>query len=211
MSKQEKELVVIEPTTALAAFSKEGGLDTYVEQVREAVRNFEHDMGTATSRKRTASISAKVSKIKVKLDSLGKDSTADLKAKAKLVDASRKAMRDELDALRDEARKPLTDWEQDQAKIEQEKLAAEAAEKNAKQHVDRAAEPARQAEVTRQERETAEAEAKQAKLEAHRRHVGSIRKAAKESLISKGVDEALAKSIVLAIANGQIANVTINY
>lgn len=41
------------------------------------------------------------------------------------IDAARKKARDTLDALRDEVRKPLTDWEAEQERIEQERKDAE--------------------------------------------------------------------------------------
>lgn len=121
------ELVVIEESTALEVFTTNGGLDPIIQQAKNAVAEFSHDMSTKASRGRTASLARKVASLKTKLDSIGKESTADLKAKAKLVDESRKAMRDELDALKIIARKPLTEWEEEQARIEAEKAAAEEA------------------------------------------------------------------------------------
>ena len=74
-----------------------------------------------------------------------------------------------------------------------------------------AVEQARLAEVARVEAEKkAEAEAL-AKREANKKHIGGIRKAAKESLMAVGVDEDTAKKIVLAIHNNEIANVKISY
>lgn len=87
------------------------GLQSIITEVRAIIDNFEHDMSTAAGRKKTASLAHKVSKTKVKLDDIGKGLVGEWKAKAAKVDASRKAMRDQLDELRDQARKPLTDWE----------------------------------------------------------------------------------------------------
>ena len=42
---------------------------------------------------------------------MGKDLTSEWKAKAKVVDNVRKSMRDQLDIIKIEARKPLTEWE----------------------------------------------------------------------------------------------------
>jgi septal ring factor EnvC (AmiA/AmiB activator) len=56
-------------------------------------------------------LAAKVAKTKTALDSLGKDLTEDWKKQAKVVDGSRKTMREELDAIRDEVRAPLTEYE----------------------------------------------------------------------------------------------------
>ena len=114
--------------TVMAVFTGDNGLDPYVQQVRDEVSNFDHDLSTGAGRKRTASLSAKVSKMKVRLDTLGKDLVGDWKKKAKTVDEARKKMREDLDFLRDEARKPLTDWEQEQKRIEAEEAAAKAAQ-----------------------------------------------------------------------------------
>ena len=58
-----------------------------------------------------ASMAYKVAQTKTLLDNLGKDLTADWKAKAKVVDEERKRMREELDALKDQVRTPLTEFE----------------------------------------------------------------------------------------------------
>lgn len=123
------DLVKIEEKTVLAAFSTGGGLDPIISQAKDLVEEFEHDLSTAAGRSRTASLAAKVAKLKTRLDGMGKDLVSDWKSKAKVVDASRKSMRDELDELKVIARKPLTDWEQEQEQIEAEKAAIEAAEK----------------------------------------------------------------------------------
>jgi hypothetical protein len=123
-----KDLVLAEETTALQVFTAAGGLDPIVQEAKEHVAGFKHDLSTGAGRKRTASLSAKVAKLKVRLDDMGKDVIADAKAKVKLVDASRKGMRDELDELKILARKPLTDWEEEAERIKEaaaERLAAE--------------------------------------------------------------------------------------
>ena len=117
------ELVTIEESTALQAFTSENGLESVIEQTKNAVAEFEHDLSTASGRKRTASLANKVAKVKCRLDGMGKDLVADWKASAKAVDANRKSMRDELDQLKILARAPLTDWEAEEA----EREAAEAA------------------------------------------------------------------------------------
>jgi hypothetical protein len=126
-------LVLAEETTALQVFSAAGGLDPIVQEAKDHVSGFEHDLSTGAGRKRTASLANKVAKLKIRLDDMGKEVIADAKAKVKLVDGSRKGMRDELDALKIEARAPLTEWEQEQERIkaeeaqrlEDERLAAE--------------------------------------------------------------------------------------
>lgn len=99
------------------------------------------------------------------------------------------------------------------AKVEAEQAEARRieAEKQAKLNAERAAEQARLTEIARQEAEAKRIADEQAKREANKKHIGAVRKAAKESLIALGLDEETAKKVVLAINSGDIANVTINY
>lgn len=115
------QLAELTKETAMSAFTSEKGLDSYVEQVKEEVNNFDHDLSTAAGRAKTISLASKVAKIKVKYDNCGKDLVSDWKANALKVDKARKKMRDELDELKILARKPVTDWEEEQVKIEAEK------------------------------------------------------------------------------------------
>ena len=136
------ELVEFKKTTVLAAFSSKEGLDSVVSDTAKLVYSFEHDMSTGASRARTASLAAKVAKLKTRLDGLGKGLVAGWKTKAKAVDCSRKRMRDDLDALKIEARKPLTDWENEEAaKAEAERAEAERleAERHKKELADKLA------------------------------------------------------------------------
>lgn len=127
------DLVKYEEKTVLQAFQEDDGLDAVVNEAKAFVEGFEHDLTTDAGRKRTASLAHKVAKLKVKLDDMGKDLVSDWKNKAKVVDASRKAMRDQLDALKIEARKPLTDWEEEQERIKAEEAARAEAERLAAQ------------------------------------------------------------------------------
>ena len=119
------ELVELNEYTALAVFADKEKLEPYINQVRQKVADFEHDVSTSAGRKRTAALAAKIAKLKVKLDSLGKELVADWKSKSKIVDSSRKHLREELDELKIIARKPLTEWEDEQKAIEAEELKVE--------------------------------------------------------------------------------------
>jgi uncharacterized protein YhaN len=127
------ELVVIEPSTVLAAYTNGEGLDDAIDQVRGVVASFDHDMTTKTSRAKTASLAHKVAKVKTRLDAMGKELVTGWKDQCKKVDSSRKSMREAMDDLKVEARKPLDEWESKQAAIEAERVAIEEAEKLANQ------------------------------------------------------------------------------
>lgn len=108
------ELIVIPKETALEVFTQTNGLDSYIRQIEDEVNSFVPDTSTAKSRAAIASIAAKIAKSKTYLDGVGRDLVDKLKEQPKLVDAERKRMRDKLDALKYQVRKPLTDWENDE-------------------------------------------------------------------------------------------------
>jgi colicin import membrane protein len=101
----------VQVANPLEAFTTEGGIDPVLSEVRKMVDEFEPDTSTAKGRDEVRSFAAKISKLKTRLDGVGKELTADWKAKSKLVDQSRKQMRDELDHLKVQARSALTAWE----------------------------------------------------------------------------------------------------
>jgi len=116
-------------------------------------------------------------------------------------------------AAEEREKQAILDAEQakENARLAAEKAEADRveAERVAKEQAETAAENARIAEVKRQEDAVkAEAEAL-AKREADKAHIGKTLKAAKESIMALGIDEATAKTITLAIKNGAIENVTI--
>lgn len=59
----------------------------------------------------------KVARSKTYIDNAGKDLVAELKALPKQIDESRRVVRERLDALKDEVRRPLTEWEAEQERI----------------------------------------------------------------------------------------------
>ncbi|WP_419204218.1 hypothetical protein [Bordetella trematum] len=107
------ELIELPPAeTALQVYQTPKGLDPYIERVRREVLGQPVDLSTRKGREAIASRAFKVRKIKTALDSLGKEQVDRLKEIPKLIDAERKRMRDVLDALADEVRAPLNEWEQ---------------------------------------------------------------------------------------------------
>lgn len=114
----EKELIVAENLIPAELFDGKG-LDPILQRIKDQVTGFVPNLETATGRKEIASMAHKVAKSKVILDDLGKSLVAGWKEKAKTVDNERKRMRDYLDALKDEVRQPLTEWEEEErARVE---------------------------------------------------------------------------------------------
>jgi len=105
-------LVSLTTAKPLDLFTSPAVITALLTAIRtEALRDFAPDLSTAKGRKAIASRAYRVAKTKIFLDALGKEEVARLKELPRLVDAGRKALRDGLDALADEIRKPLTEWE----------------------------------------------------------------------------------------------------
>lgn len=111
----EQELIVVPAETALAVFTETGAIDPYLAKIRAEIDSFVPDVSTKKGRDEIASMAYKVARSKTYLDGVGKELVDKLKEMPKKVDASRKAVRDTLDAWKDEVRKPLTDWENAEA------------------------------------------------------------------------------------------------
>lgn len=124
------DLILIEQTNALTVFTVEGQLDPILKKVSDDARSFVPNTSTDKGRKEIASMAYKVAQTKTYLDKIGKELVDEYKEIPKKIDASRKAARDFLDQLKEEVRKPLTDWEADQARIKEEEEARQTAIEN---------------------------------------------------------------------------------
>lgn len=123
------DLVVIEKANALTVFKSSDQIEEILAKVEREVMSFVPDVSTAKGRKEIASLAYRVAQTKTYLDSLGKDLVAELKEIPKLIDGNRKTVRDRLDALKEKARQPLSDYEAEQQRIKEAEEARIAAEK----------------------------------------------------------------------------------
>lgn len=109
----------VEPQTALITLEDidapmlfgEGKLDIVLEYIREQVGDVVSDVSTAKGRTEIKSNAYKIARSKTILDDAGKAYAAELKAKVKGIDGNRRTLRESLDQMRDEIRKPVDDWE----------------------------------------------------------------------------------------------------
>ena len=104
------DLAVIETINAQVVFVP-GGVDAILDKIKKEVHSVKTDISTASGRMAVASLAYKVARSKTALDEIGKELVSELKAKTGAIDAERRRIRQELDELKDEVRKPLTDWE----------------------------------------------------------------------------------------------------
>lgn len=114
------DLVVIEKKNAMAVFTNNDQLDPLIEAIEKEARSLVPDVTTKKGRDAIASMTHKVARSKTYIDNAGKDLVAELKALPKQIDESRRVVRERLDALKDEVRRPLTEWEEEQERIKAE-------------------------------------------------------------------------------------------
>lgn len=103
------------------------GLDSYLDQIRQEVSEVP-DLSTTKGRERIKSLAASVSRSKTAIEKPGRDYLKKLKEAVKPAEAEIKRFVDACDALRDETRRPLTEWEAEQDRLKQEAEAKKKAE-----------------------------------------------------------------------------------
>lgn len=100
----------IKPEQAPALYVP-NGLDSYLKQIKQSV-NEVPDLSTVKGRARVASLAAQVSRSKTAIEKPGRDYLKRLKELPKEVEAELRRFVTECDTIRDETRRPLTEWEQ---------------------------------------------------------------------------------------------------
>lgn len=124
-------VIEIKPEQAPALYIP-NGLDAYLEHIKASV-NETPDLSTKKGRDRVASLAAQVSRSKTAVEKPGREYLKRLKEAVKPAEQEIKRFVDACDALRDETRLPLTEWEAEQERLKAEEEAKRQAEERAKQ------------------------------------------------------------------------------
>ncbi|EHK77728.1 hypothetical protein SM0020_12410 [Sinorhizobium meliloti CCNWSX0020] len=109
-------LVEANPTLVLIDDKK---FEDFYEHVKAEAKALPVDLSTEKGRKAIKSMAHKIARTKTAIDEAGKKLNAEARAKIDAVDESRRKIRERFDALKDEVRAPLTEWEE----AEEERLA----------------------------------------------------------------------------------------
>lgn len=210
MSEEKKEIALVTlpsvPAELEAAFINDEFIEGLIKDIREKASSVVGDLNTVKGRRAYISMAANVRSTKTAIDEAGKKLVAEMKKRPALVDASRKKVRDSLDELAVEIRKPVTDWEAEQKEKEFNAMWDEALELDAKITAERAAALAAKIEADHEmallmnekidrEREEARQKAEQAKRE----HEERIKREAEEKA-RREADEAAKREIEAAAA-----------
>lgn len=169
------ELAIIEIAPDMApSIYVENGLEKFLEQIRESVKEVP-DLSTAKGRARIASLAAQVSRSKTAVEKPGRDYLRHLKEAVKPAEAELRRFVSACDEMRDEVRRPLTEWEAEQERIKAEEamnvLHAEALEMNIKFDQERAAKFEADHEMALLMNEKHDREAKEKAEEAERQRI----------------------------------------
>lgn len=91
----------------------------FYEAMRRETDALDADVETDKGRKAIASMAYKVARTKTAIDEAGKKLNEEARARINSVDESRREIRKQLDDLKDEVRRPLTEWEEaEQQRVE---------------------------------------------------------------------------------------------
>ena len=100
-----------ENASPVAILTDDKAYSEFYQKVKAAVGNFVPDVSTAIGRAEIKSMAFKVVRSKTALDDAGKKLNEEAREKINAVDAVRRKIREELTALAEEVRRPLTEWE----------------------------------------------------------------------------------------------------
>lgn len=121
------EIILIENINPREVFGKERGLDHIIEKIKEKVKSEVIDISTEEGRRHVGSLAKKIGSTKVALQNMALELTEDWRSKTNAVNAEKKRMSDELDALRDEIKAPLDAFkERERLRVEEREQRIEA-------------------------------------------------------------------------------------
>ena len=212
---ESKELVLVQlpaPADLESAFISDEYISNLIADIRQKALSVVGDVNTVKGRGVYISMASTVRRTKTAIDDAGKNLVAEMKKRPALVDASRKKVRDALDELAVEIRRPATEWEAEQERIKAEEAARVKAENDRKQfesdheiallmnekHDREAKEKAEEAERQRiaHEEELKRQAAEQAKREAEEKaaaELAAAKKREEDAIAARAQAELLAK------------------
>lgn len=102
----------------IALFTQPSEFEKLMKKIKAETEAFEADVSTASGRAEIKSLAYKVTRTKTTLDGLGKKVKEDAQKTVDSVDETRRKMRIDLEAEAARVRKPLTDWEDAEEKLD---------------------------------------------------------------------------------------------
>lgn len=111
-------VTVVDKERLLNFFKEGANLDGLYNVVQAKARALVADVTTADGVSKIKSTARQIASIKKRVDDIGKDVVAELKDLPKQIDANRKKWREDMEALQEEIRRPVTEIEEREAEID---------------------------------------------------------------------------------------------
>lgn len=105
------ELIKIETINPVELFGENDSMGNILATIRSQAKSLVFDVTVKKDRAEMISLAAKVAKTKTALEAMGKAQVKNLKDKAAIIDDKRNVMKSNLDNLKEEIRKPVTEFE----------------------------------------------------------------------------------------------------
>lgn len=106
------DITTLAPTDLVAILTTPEKFDDLIGTIKAEVAAHSYDLTTKKGRDAIKSLAYKVTRTKTALDEAGKELNAGKRAEINAVDEVRRKVREDLDTLAADARKPLDEWEQ---------------------------------------------------------------------------------------------------
>jgi colicin import membrane protein len=112
---KENEIVALVEANPVMVLTDAKKFSEFYDAMRRETDALEADVATDKGRKAIASMAYKVARTKTAIDEAGKKLNEEARARINAIDESRREIRKQLDDLKDEVRRPLTEWEEAEA------------------------------------------------------------------------------------------------
>lgn len=110
-------VIVTEKETLRDFFTDRKNLDEFYGKVEKMAKGLVADPLTKEGASQIKTCARQIASVKKKVDDYGKDVVAELKALPKIIDENRRILREKMEALQDEIRRPVTEIEQREEEI----------------------------------------------------------------------------------------------
>ena len=105
------DLITINETTPLKLYENPKTMDDWISRLESEIKSLALDISTEKGRENIRSVAYQLARTKAALDKAGKDLGAEYREKINAINAERNRGVEKLQAIQDEARAPLTEWE----------------------------------------------------------------------------------------------------
>jgi colicin import membrane protein len=111
LEKPQTSIVALVEANPVMVLTDREKFSRFYEEIKRETDALDADVTTERGRKAIASMAYKVARTKTAIDEAGKKLNEEARARINAVDESRREIRAQLDTLKDEVRRPLTEWE----------------------------------------------------------------------------------------------------